>query len=158
MGDLQFSVSEAHPPQAEISNLRFALVRICLLLFFFVLIGCKLEKKVLSNFFSDNSLSGRREMIGERLYQRYCSGCHGTTGEGDGLHSYTLNPPPANHADTAYMNSLSDEYLFEIISNGGAHVGKSTEMPRWKDVLGRNDINNVIIYLRKFPHDGNSSE
>jgi mono/diheme cytochrome c family protein len=56
------------------------------------------------------------------------------------------------------MNSLSDEYLFEIISNGGAPVGKSTEMPRWKDKLGRNDINNVITYLRKFPRDGNLSE
>jgi len=56
------------------------------------------------------------------------------------------------------MNSLSDEYLFEIISNGGASASKSTEMPRWKDVLGRNDINNVITYLRKFPREDNLSE
>jgi mono/diheme cytochrome c family protein len=93
----------------------------------------------------------RREILGERLYQRYCTGCHGTTGEGDGLHSYTLNPPPANHTDGVYMKNLSDEYLFEVISNGGASVRKSTEMPRWKDILNKNEIGNLIRYVRTLP-------
>lgn len=125
---------------------------LCILLMF----GCSREERLYQS--SNSTEQTRREIIGQRLYRRYCAGCHGTTGEGDGLHSYTLNPPPANHADTAYMNSLPDKYLFEIISNGGASVSKSTEMPRWKDVLGRNDINNVITYLRKFPREGNLSE
>ena len=139
--------------QLSISDIRSWICLFGLLLFLLILLpsGCARDEKKNVNLSIIESESARREIIGERLYQRYCSGCHGTTGEGDGLHSYTLNPPPANHADTAYMNSLSDEYLFEIISNGGASVDKSTEMPRWKDVLGRNDINNVIIYLRKFP-------
>ncbi|MEK6570779.1 MAG: cytochrome c, partial [Bacteroidota bacterium] len=89
----------------------------------------------------------RREIVGERLYLTYCAGCHGETGEGDGLHSYTLNPPPANHADSLFMNALSDQYLFDVISKGGASVGKSPEMPRWKDVLNKNEIENVIIYV-----------
>ncbi|HKY74302.1 MAG TPA: cytochrome c [Patescibacteria group bacterium] len=139
--------------QLSISDIRSWICLFGLLLFLLILLpsGCARDEKKNVNLSIIESESARREIIGERLYQRYCSGCHGTTGEGDGLHSYTLNPPPANYADTAYMNSLSDEYLFEIISNGGASVDKSTEMPRWKDVLGRNDINNVIIYLRKFP-------
>ena len=139
-----------------IFNCKLTLSGLFGLLCVLLIIGCSREKRLYQS--SDSTEQTRRKIIGERLYQRYCAGCHGTTGEGDGLHSYTLNPPPANHADTAYMNSLSDEYLFEIISNGGAQVGKSTEMPRWKDILGRNDINNVITYLRKFPRDGNLSE
>jgi len=105
----------------------------------------------------------RREIIGQRLYLRYCSSCHGESGEGDGLHAYTLNPPPANHADSLFMNALSDEYLFDVISKGGASVGKSPEMPRWKDVLNKNEIENVIIFIRtlsqrqKSPAGGGSS-
>lgn len=93
----------------------------------------------------------RREIVGERLYEAYCVGCHGETGEGDGLHSFTLNPPPANHADSALMSTLSDEYLFQLISNGGSFVGKSPEMPRWRDVLNKNQIENVILYIRTLP-------
>ena len=146
--------------QLSISDIRFWICLCGLLLFLLMLLssGCARDEKKNVNLSIIESESARREIIGERLYQRYCSGCHGTTGEGDGLHSYTLNPPPANHADTAYMNSLSDEYLFEIISNGGASVDKSTEMPGWKDVLNKNNINNVIIYLRKAPHVGEQEE
>ncbi len=64
------------------------------------------------------------------------------------MHSYTLNPPPANHTDSVYMVSLSDEYLFNVISNGGASVRKSTEMPRWEDMLSKNEIGNLILYIR----------
>lgn len=143
MKNIQLSISDIRSWICLFGSLPFLLILLSS--------GCARDEKKNVNLSIIESESTRREIIGERLYQRYCSGCHGTTGEGDGLHSYTLNPPPVNHADTAYMNSLSDEYLFEIISNGGASIGKSTEMPRWKDVLGRNDINNVIIYLRKFP-------
>ncbi|MBI4547133.1 MAG: cytochrome c [Ignavibacteriae bacterium] len=110
-----------------------------------LLVGCQADDKIQSQI---PEISPRRqEAIGERLYQRYCAGCHGTTGEGDGIHSYTLNPPPANHTDSVYMVSLSDEYLFNVISNGGASVSKSPEMPRWKDILNKDEIGNVILYI-----------
>lgn len=130
----------------------------CVFLTFFVLIGCVPKERTPLSVSLLVQEPTRREIIGERLYQRYCSPCHGTTGEGDGLHSYMLNPPPANHADTVHMNTLSDEHLFEIISDGGAGVGKSPEMPRWNTVLNKNDISNVIMYLRTFPHDESSTE
>lgn len=99
----------------------------------------------------------RRELIGENLYRRYCSGCHGETGEGDGLHSYNLNPLPANHADSTYMDALSDEHLYQVISEGGAAVGKSVEMPRWLGVLKSSDIENLILYLRLLPRSQRES-
>lgn len=134
----------------SIYDIRFWICIFRLMSFSLVLLssGCTKDEKKNLDLSTFESESTRREIIGERLYQRYCSGCHGTTGEGDGLYSYTLNPPPANHADTVYMNSLSNEYLSEIIREGGAFAGKSPEMPPWKDLLDRNEIENVVIYLR----------
>ncbi len=139
--------------QLSISDIRFWICLFGLLLFLLMLLssGCVRDEKKNVNLSIIESESARREIIGERLYQRYCSGCHGTTREGDGLHSYTLNPPPANHADTAYMNSLPDEYLFEVIREGGAFTGKSPEMPPWKELLSTSEIENVVLYLRVLP-------
>ncbi len=120
-------------------------------------VGCRSENNAAQKAnVSDNEATlyevvDRRELIGERLYRTYCAGCHGETGEGDGLHSFTLNPPPANHADSAFMSKLSNDYLFKVISNGGASVDKSAEMPTWRDVLNKNEIENVIIYIRTLP-------
>lgn len=125
------------------------LMLICFALLF--LIGCDSPKPVPGSNSPNSSEPSRREIIGERLYQKYCAGCHGETGEGDGMHGYTLNPPPADHADSSYMNSLTDEYLFEVISRGGAAAGKSPEMPAWKQVLNNNEIENVIVYIRTLP-------
>jgi mono/diheme cytochrome c family protein len=115
------------------------------------LAGCRSGQKVKALTSLSEVRPTRREIIGERLYQTYCTNCHGETGEGDGLHSFTLNPPPANHADSSFIGALSDEYLFEVIGKGGASVGKSAEMPRWKDVLNKNEIENVILYIRTLP-------
>lgn len=118
---------------------------------FLTLVSCQVESKIELNTFPSTLESTRREMIGKRLYFKYCAGCHGETGEGDGMHSYTLNPFPANHTDSSYMNELTDEYLFKIISKGGTSVGKSPEMPRWNLALNANEVWNIIIYIRTLP-------
>jgi mono/diheme cytochrome c family protein len=117
----------------------------------FMLICCQQEEQSTEGFAVAQQQRTRREIIGEKLYQTYCAGCHSETGEGDGLHSFALNPPPANHADSALMNTLSDKYLFEVVSEGGTFVGKSPEMPRWKYVLNENQIWNIIVYIRTLP-------
>jgi mono/diheme cytochrome c family protein len=99
----------------------------------------------------------RIEKVGKNLYDFYCVSCHGERGEGDGIHSYSLDPPPANLADTAYTNTLSDEQLFDVISLGGAGVGKSPAMPPWKQVLSENQIRCIIAYLRLLPAIANAS-
>jgi len=83
---------------------------------------------------------------GKRDYHIYCASCHGETGAGDGPVSQALNPKPARHSDGAYMNPLTDDYLFKVIKFGGTSVGKSPMMAP----LGLSDqkIHNVIAFMR----------
>ena len=44
---------------------------------------------------------------GKRLYQSYCTGCHGASGKGDGPAGKTLPVKPADHT-----NGQEDEPIF----------------------------------------------
>ncbi|MFQ5666208.1 MAG: c-type cytochrome [Candidatus Binatia bacterium] len=84
---------------------------------------------------------------GKATYQKHCASCHGKTGKGDGPAAGVLNPKPRDHTDGAYMKTLSDKYLADIISKGGAALGKSAMMPPGK-TLSKQDIANLIAYIR----------
>ena len=86
---------------------------------------------------------------GAKLYAQYCASCHGPTGHGDGPVAGTLNPKPANHSDHVFMASLSDQHLYQVISKGGASVGKSPMMAPWGGVINEQGIKDLIAFLRK---------
>ena len=93
--------------------------------------------------------SGAEEQSnGKRLYQTYCTGCHGASGRGDGPAGKTLPVRPADHTDSKKMNQYSDDHLFTVISKGGASVGKSARMPAWGAVLKEAQIQEVVGYIR----------
>jgi mono/diheme cytochrome c family protein len=85
---------------------------------------------------------------GKAKYESLCSSCHGTEGKGDGPAAGGLNPKPRDLSDSAYAKTLSDQYLFEIIKEGGPKVKKSPLMPAWNGALNDKEIWNVIAYLR----------
>ena len=85
---------------------------------------------------------------GEADYQIYCASCHGGSGAGDGPVAQALNPKPARHDDGAYMNPLTDDYLFKVIKFGGASVGKSPMMAPLGGSLSDQRIHNVIAFIR----------
>jgi mono/diheme cytochrome c family protein len=85
---------------------------------------------------------------GKKLYQTYCTGCHGISEKGDGPAVKTLPVKPADHTRASVMSKLTDEYLFEVISKGGARVGKSSQMPGWGAVLKEAQIHDVVGYIR----------
>jgi len=85
---------------------------------------------------------------GAAQYQLLCSSCHGPRGAGDGPAGQNLVPRPAHHNDGAYMNALSNEYLFRVIKEGGAAVGKSPMMAPWGGALSDAQIWDVVAYLR----------
>lgn len=60
------------------------------------------------------------------LYRRYCAGCHGVRGEGDGAGANGLLPRPANLAEHEY----SRDRLSFALWNGIA----GTAMPAWRDL------------------------
>ncbi len=81
-------------------------------------------------------------------YQIYCASCHGQTGGGDGPVAAALPVQPAKHNDGDYMNALSDDYLFKVISEGGPAVGKSDMMAPWSSSLSDAQIRNIIAFIR----------
>ena len=86
--------------------------------------------------------------LGKANYQIHCASCHGETGEGDGPVAQALSPKPARHTDGAYMNPLTDTYLFKVIKFGGAAVGKSSMMAPLGGSLSDQQIRNVIAFIR----------
>lgn len=85
---------------------------------------------------------------GAVAYATYCASCHGDKGCGDGPLSASLTPRPAKHCDGAYMNPLKDDYLFRVIQQGGAAVGKSPLMAPWGGTLDDAKIRDVIAFVR----------
>ena len=85
---------------------------------------------------------------GEPLYQRYCSGCHGVDGQGG---AKNFMPHVGALTKKGYIDLLEDEYLAMVIAEGGEAVGKSAFMPSWKTTLSKQDIADVIEYIRRLP-------
>ena len=83
---------------------------------------------------------------GGKLYAQHCAACHGSDGMGSGVGSNALAPSPALLAYMIQRPVAVDEYLLWAISDGGAQF--TTEMPAFKDALRREDIWQVIAYMR----------
>jgi mono/diheme cytochrome c family protein len=85
---------------------------------------------------------------GEALYQRYCSGCHGDDGRGGGK---GFMPHVGPLTRKGYIDLIDDASLAMVITEGGEAIGKSGFMPPWKATLSKDDIADVIAYIRTLP-------
>jgi len=85
---------------------------------------------------------------GKVTYDQLCGTCHGAAGKGDGPAAAVLPTKPRNHTDGTYMNTLKDDYIFKIIKDGGAAVGKAQFMPGWGAQIKDPEIWHVIAYIR----------
>lgn len=85
----------------------------------------------------------------ERLYDVYCSQCHGVARNGKGVNTIGLSVQPKDHSDTAGMSSVPREQMIRAIRDGGAAVNKSALMPPWSSVLTDQQISDMADYLMK---------
>jgi mono/diheme cytochrome c family protein len=85
---------------------------------------------------------------GAAVFKRYCAGCHGPDGRGG---AQTFMPHVANLTAKDYIEFLPDGFLFTVITEGGAAVGKSGFMPAWRGTLSEQDIKDVITFIRTLP-------
>ena len=83
---------------------------------------------------------------GWELYKANCVACHGESGRGDGPGAGVLKPPPRDHTDRAYMSTLSDQEIGDIIRMGGATKGKPL-MPSHPQINGDN-LAALVAYVR----------
>ena len=92
---------------------------------------------------------------GRRIYQQYCTPCHGQKGDGRGprARNEALQPPPRDHTNGFYMNIQSDVRFFKVIKFGGKANNLSHIMPQWKHILSDRDIFDIIAYIRTLAVD-----
>ena len=86
---------------------------------------------------------------GQEVYNTYCALCHGPTGLGDGVGAAALDPKPRDLSSAAILETYTDEYLVNVITNGGAAVGKSPVMMAWDGIISPEDIENVVAHIRQ---------
>jgi len=100
--------------------------------------------------------SGRRGTA-QSNYGSLCASCHGPGGKGDGWRAWVFRLKMRDLTDPAYVQTLSDEYLFQIIKLGGATLGKPG-MPSWGQELTDREIRDLIVYIRTLVPPSRSSQ
>jgi len=88
---------------------------------------------------------------GREIYKANCVACHGESGKGDGPGAGVLKPPPRDHTDRAYMSTLTDKNLADVIVMGGAIKGKPL-MPSHPQLRG-SDLDGLVAYVRSLSAD-----
>jgi mono/diheme cytochrome c family protein len=83
---------------------------------------------------------------GQRTYLTHCATCHGADGRGSWRATIFLMRP-SDLSDPRLMDRVPDQYLFELIKNGGATIGKPG-MPSFGYHLTDDEIRGVIGYVR----------
>jgi mono/diheme cytochrome c family protein len=85
---------------------------------------------------------------GKALYERQCASCHGPGGRGDGPSAAGLATKPADLTDGRIMNPLPDEFLVNVIRNGGPAEGLAPTMPAFDKFLDASQTDRVVAYVR----------
>ncbi len=85
---------------------------------------------------------------GKRLFYIYCVWCHADSTPAGPSNRYNLTPTPHLMNDGAVLNSMSDQYLDNIITLGGSAMGKSAMMPPYGNTLTQAEIRHIIAYTR----------
>ena len=87
----------------------------------------------------------------QRLYLRYCAECHAANGHGSWRAAlFLLRPGDLSNPRT--LGPLSDEYLFDLIKQGGASFG-TPGMPAFGYHLSDEQIRELVRYIRTLARD-----
>jgi cytochrome c oxidase cbb3-type subunit III len=92
-------------------------------------------------------------------YLSKCATCHGAGGKGDGWTAWLFRLKMGDLTNFSNMQALSDDYIFLIIKQGGANLGKPG-MPSWGQELTDQEIRDLTAYIRSLarpPHQQQST-
>ncbi|MEE9155802.1 MAG: c-type cytochrome [Gemmatimonadota bacterium] len=97
--------------------------------------------------------AGQDVQAGQILYDKWCAGCHGFDGAGDGYAADYMLPRPRDFTLGIYQirttsnGSLpTDEDLVHVIDKGMP----GTAMPGWESKFSSSQINDVAAYIKTF--------
>ena len=90
---------------------------------------------------------------GKTVYAKWCAGCHGDQGAGDGAAAKHMIPPPRDFTGAIYQirstasgNLPTDADVMRSIDEG-LH---GTFMPGWKNALSDRERRDVLAYIKTF--------
>jgi cytochrome c5 len=85
---------------------------------------------------------------GQRIFYDKCVWCHADSTPAGPSNRMNVQPTPPLINDGKVFNALSDAYLRNAITLGGAAMGKSAMMPPYGRTLSQDEIEAVIAYMR----------
>ena len=93
-----------------------------------------------------------RASTGKVLYRRYCIGCHGPEGDGNGENAAWIDPKPRDFTAAVFKcrstptgTLPTDQDLFDAITRGFV----TTNMPPWKPLTNQNRAD-LVAYVKTF--------
>ena len=101
------------------------------------------------------AVSSESIMHGEQIFVQRCAGCHGRKADGKGPNSLDILPRPRNLRNSAFVNALADQRMFESILYGV----QGTAMPAWIDYgLSQKDVGDIINFIRSINPKSSGSQ
>ncbi len=100
-----------------------------------------------------SQLTGKDREEGRQLYGDACASCHGGDGKGH-VSGLGVKVPLPDFTWCAFNSEETDRDWTLVVADGGPAVGRSEDMPSFRDSLAEEQIGQVVSYLRTFcPED-----
>lgn len=93
------------------------------------------------------------QVDGKAVYDRWCAGCHGVDGAGEGSGAGTMMPRPRDFTQALYQirSTMTGELPTDADILRVIDVGMpGTAMPGWQDVLTQDERLALVDYLKSF--------
>lgn len=85
---------------------------------------------------------------GFELYREKCVLCHGSQGEGWDWTQKVAKPPVPVPDLAQVVPQHSDQFLFDVVKEGGEAVGKTRFMPPFGFQLSDQEVWDLVAYMR----------
>lgn len=85
---------------------------------------------------------------GRLLYLRNCTPCHGYRSDGQGATATYLERKPRDLTDPNYMNTRTDDQIYEVLGGGGPKMKRSILMPAWGTYFTSYERKDLTAFLR----------
>src|SRR5882757_9268014 len=100
-----------------------------------------------------NRLTAQDTTAGKTVYVKWCAGCHGDNGAGDGVAAKRMIPPPRDFTAGLYQirSTASGELPTDADMMRSIDEGLyGTAMPGWKTRLSDRERRDVLAYIKTF--------